>query len=35
MPQIWDVAGFPAKYSGGYKTCTECKGIMPSSFATG
>ena len=24
--QIRDVAAFLAKYSGGYKTCTECKG---------
>jgi mono/diheme cytochrome c family protein len=25
--QIRDVAAFVAKYSGGYKTCTECKGV--------
>ena len=30
--QIRDVAAFVAKYSGGYKTCTECKGITPSGF---
>jgi mono/diheme cytochrome c family protein len=30
--QIRDVAAFLAKYSGGYKTCTECKGITPSGF---
>jgi mono/diheme cytochrome c family protein len=28
--QIRDVAAFLAKYSGGYKTCIECKGITPS-----
>jgi mono/diheme cytochrome c family protein len=28
--QIRDVAAFLAKYSGGYKTCAECKGIVPS-----
>jgi mono/diheme cytochrome c family protein len=33
--QIRDVAAFVAKYSGGYKTCTECKGIVPSGFPTG
>ena len=33
--QIRDVAAFLAKYSGGYKTCTECKGIVPSGFPTG
>ena len=33
--QIRDVAAFLAKYSGGYKTCTECKGIMPSGVPTG
>ena len=33
--QIRDVAAFLAKYSGGYKTCTECKGITPSGFPTG
>jgi len=33
--QIRDVAAFLAKYSGGYKTCTECKGIAPSGFPTG
>ena len=27
--QIQDVASFIAKYSGGYKTCTECQGITP------
>jgi hypothetical protein len=27
--QIRDVAAFLAKYSGGYKTCTECRGITP------
>jgi mono/diheme cytochrome c family protein len=30
--QIRDVAAFLAKYSGGYKTCAECKGIVPSGF---
>ena len=30
--QINDVASFVAKYSGGYKTCTECAGITPSGF---
>ena len=30
--QIQDVATFVAKYSGGYKTCTECAGITPSGF---
>jgi mono/diheme cytochrome c family protein len=33
--QIRDVAAFLAKYSGGYKTCTECKGITPSGYPTG
>ena len=33
--QIRDVAAFLAKYSGGYKTCTECKGIKPSGFPHG
>ena len=33
--QIRDVAAFLAKYSGGYKTCTECTGITPSGFPTG
>ena len=33
--QIQDVAAFLAKYSGGYKTCTECKGIKPRGFPTG
>ena len=33
--QIRDVAAFLAKYSGGYKTCTECKGIVPSGFPNG
>lgn len=28
--QIRDVAAFLAKYSGGYKTCAECRGIVPS-----
>jgi mono/diheme cytochrome c family protein len=31
--QIRDVATFLSKYSGGYKTCAECKGIEPSGFA--
>jgi mono/diheme cytochrome c family protein len=30
--QIQDVATFLAKYSGGYKTCTECAGITPTGF---
>jgi mono/diheme cytochrome c family protein len=30
--EIRDVAAFLAKYSGGYKTCSECKGITPSGF---
>ena len=30
--QINDVASFVSKYSGGYKTCTECAGITPSGF---
>jgi hypothetical protein len=30
--QINDVASFVSKYSGGYKTCTECTGITPSGF---
>jgi mono/diheme cytochrome c family protein len=33
--QIRDVAAFLAKYSGGYKTCTECKGTTPTGFASG
>ena len=33
--QIRDVAAFLAKYSGGYKTCAECKGITPSGFPSG
>jgi len=33
--QIQDVAAFVAKYSGGYKTCRECRGITPSGFPTG
>jgi mono/diheme cytochrome c family protein len=33
--QIRDVAAFLAKYSGGYRTCAECKGITPSGFPTG
>ena len=33
--QIRDVAAFLAKYSGGYTTCTECKGITPSGFPSG
>jgi len=33
--QIRDVAAFLAKYSGGYKTCTECKGIVPSGVPAG
>ena len=30
--QIHDVATFLNKYSGGYKTCTECAGVTPSGF---
>ena len=26
--QIQDVAAFLAKYSGGYKTCEECAGVV-------
>jgi hypothetical protein len=33
--QIRDVGAFLARYSGGYKTCTECKGVIPSGFPTG
>jgi Cytochrome C oxidase, cbb3-type, subunit III len=33
--QIRDVAAFLAKYSGGYKTCTECRGITPSGVPSG
>ncbi len=33
--QIQDVAAFVAKYSGGYRTCTECRGITPTGFPTG
>lgn len=33
--QINDVAAFIDKYSGGYKTCTECQGITPAGFPTG
>jgi len=33
--QIQDVAAFVATYSGGYRTCTECRGIMPTGFPTG
>ena len=33
--QIRDVAAFLAKYSGGYTTCPECKGITPSGFPAG
>jgi mono/diheme cytochrome c family protein len=33
--QIQDVSSFVAKYSGGYKTCTECAGITPSGFPNG
>ena len=33
--QIRDLAAFLAKYSGGYKTCTECKGIVPSGVPAG
>jgi hypothetical protein len=33
--QIQDVAAFIDKYSGGYKTCTECAGITPAGFPTG
>jgi mono/diheme cytochrome c family protein len=33
--QIRDVAAFLAKYSGGSKSCTECKGVTPSGFPTG
>jgi hypothetical protein len=32
--QIQDVAAFLNKYSGGYKTCTECAGITPAGFPT-
>jgi hypothetical protein len=32
--QIQDVAAFLNKYSGGYKTCTECRSIKPSGFPT-
>jgi mono/diheme cytochrome c family protein len=32
--QIQDVAAFLDKYSGGYKTCTECAGITPTGFPT-
>jgi mono/diheme cytochrome c family protein len=32
--QIRDVAVFLAKYSGGTKSCTECKGIVPTGFPT-
>jgi mono/diheme cytochrome c family protein len=32
--QVRDVAAFLAKYSGGYKTCAECKDITPSGFPT-
>ena len=30
--QIRDVAAFLNKYSGGYNTCAECRGITPSGF---
>ena len=30
-----DRFAFLAEYSGGYKACTECKGITPSGFPTG
>lgn len=30
--QIQDVASFVSKYSGGYKTCSECQGITPTGF---
>jgi mono/diheme cytochrome c family protein len=30
--QIQDVAAFIDKYSGGYKTCTECAGVTPTGF---
>jgi hypothetical protein len=33
--QIRDVASFLAKYSGGYKTCTECRGITSSGVPSG
>jgi mono/diheme cytochrome c family protein len=33
--QIQDVATFVAKYSGGYKTCTECAGVTPTGFPSG
>jgi mono/diheme cytochrome c family protein len=33
--EIRDVAAFLAKYSGGYKTCSECKGIVPSGLPSG
>ena len=34
-PQIRDVAAFLAKYSGGYKACTECRGITPTGVPSG
>ena len=33
--QIQDVAAFLDKYSGGYRTCTECQGITPTGFPAG
>jgi hypothetical protein len=30
--QVTDVATFVGKYSGGYKTCSECAGITPGGF---
>jgi mono/diheme cytochrome c family protein len=33
--QIQDVSAFVSKYSGGYKTCTECVGVTPTGFPTG
>ena len=30
--QIQDVAAFLQKYSGGYKTCTECAGVATTGF---
>jgi hypothetical protein len=30
--QIHDVATFLNKYSGGYKTCTECVGVTPTGY---
>jgi mono/diheme cytochrome c family protein len=33
--QIRDVAAFLERYSGGYKTCAECKGITPTGVPSG